>query len=68
MRGVERNELSMFSDVSLEDRVPKDHPLRFIRAIVDAALVRMSSKFEALYQDSQTKLRGELLVRWMFTR
>jgi hypothetical protein len=26
MRGVERNEQSMFSYVSFEDRVPKDHP------------------------------------------
>jgi transposase len=64
MRGVERNEQSMFSYVSLEDRVPKDHPLRFIRAIVDAALVRMSSKFEALYQDrGRESIPPEQLLR-----
>ena len=32
-----------------EHRVPADHPLRPIRLIVDAALERLSSRFEALY-------------------
>jgi len=64
MRGIERNELSMFSYVSLEDRVPKDHPLRLIRAVVDAALERMSSKFEALYQDrGRESIPPEQLLR-----
>jgi len=39
----------MFSYVSLEDRVPQDHPLRAIRRITDRALERLSPTFGALY-------------------
>ena len=49
MRGWDvRNEV-LFSYVSCEARVPKDHPLRPIRQIVDAALAALSSEFETLY-------------------
>lgn len=39
----------MFSYVSLEDRVPTDHPLRAIRRIVDEILRGMSKEFDTLY-------------------
>jgi transposase len=39
----------MFSYVSLEERVPQDHPLRAIRRITDRALERLSPRFGALY-------------------
>jgi transposase len=39
----------MFSYVSLEERVPTDHPLRAIRRITDRALERMSIEFDTLY-------------------
>ena len=39
----------MFSYVSLEERVPQDHPLRAVRRITDRALERLSPKFGALY-------------------
>jgi transposase len=39
----------MFSYVSLEERVPADHPLRAIRQITDRALARLSPQFGALY-------------------
>ncbi len=39
----------MFSYVSAEERVPKDHPLRAIRPMVDAALREMSGEFDRLY-------------------
>ena len=39
----------MFSYVSLEDRVPVDHPLREIRRITDRALERLSPRFDTLY-------------------
>jgi len=35
MRGEDRQQLGVFSYVSLEKRVPKDHPLRLIRPMVD---------------------------------
>ena len=39
----------MFSYVSLEDRIPRDHPLRPMRAMVDEALKALNPRFEALY-------------------
>lgn len=38
MRGGHQGKGSMSSDRSLEDRVPKDLPLRPLRAMVDLAL------------------------------
>ena len=39
----------MFSYVSAEQRVPQDHPLRAIRALVDDVLRDMSREFDRLY-------------------
>jgi transposase len=39
----------MFSYVSPERRIPKDHPLRAIRALVDEVLADMSREFDRLY-------------------
>ena len=49
MRGGDTPTESLFSYVSCESRVPKDHPLRPIRAIVDEALEALSPEFEQLY-------------------
>jgi len=49
MRGADEQSGSMFSYVSLEARVPADHPLRGIRHITDRALVRLSPQFDAIY-------------------
>jgi transposase len=49
MRGADEQPGSMFSYVSLEDRVPPDHPLRAIRRITDRALDRVSPQFGVLY-------------------
>jgi len=49
MRGADEQSGSMFSYVSLEDRVPPDHPLRAIRQITDRALERLSPQFGTLY-------------------
>jgi transposase len=49
MRGADEQSGSMFSYVSLEERVPADHPLRAIRRITDRALERLSPKFGTLY-------------------
>jgi hypothetical protein len=43
MGGTEQQQSSMFSYISAERRVPKDHPLRAVRAIADAALVESES-------------------------
>ena len=49
MRGEDSQTSSLFSYVSCEARVPSNHPLRVIRAIVDEALTVLSDRFEALY-------------------
>src|SRR5438477_2527127 len=49
MRGADEQPGSMFSYVSLEERVPQDHPLRAIRRITDRALERVSPQLGPLY-------------------
>jgi transposase len=49
MRGSDQRSGSLFSYVDLEARVRRDHPLRPIREIANAALVDLSDDFEALY-------------------
>jgi len=49
MRGDDRHPDALFSYVSPEQRVPSDHPLRAIRALVDEVLRDMSSDFDGLY-------------------
>ena len=49
MRGIQNFQGAMFSYISLEERVPKQHPLRKLRAMVDALLATMSADFEAVY-------------------
>jgi transposase len=49
MRGDHHEPDSMFSYVSPEQRIPKDHPLRAIRALADKVLADMSREFDRLY-------------------
>jgi transposase len=49
MRGADEQPGSMFSYISLEERVPQDHPLRAIRRITDRALEQISPRFGAVY-------------------
>jgi transposase len=52
MRGDERVQAGMFSYVTLEQRVPQDHPLREIRRITDVVLRSLSGEFDSLYSAS----------------
>jgi len=49
MRGADEQPGSMFSYVSLEERVPADHPLRAVRRITDQALKLLSPRFGRMY-------------------
>lgn len=49
MRGDDVQQSGMFSYVSLEERVPQDHPLRRIREMVDEILGGMAKDFDGLY-------------------
>src|SRR2546425_6587479 len=51
MRGEDNKQEGMFSYVSPEKRVPTDHPLRPIRAMVDSILKEMSPQFAKRYAD-----------------
>ena len=54
----------MFSYVSLEERVPRDHPLRAIRRITDRALDRISPQLGTLYiQFGRPSIPPERLLR-----
>ncbi len=64
MRGEDVREASLFSYVDLESRVPRDHPLRSIRALVDQTLERLWGDFETLYADSgRSSVPPEQLLR-----
>lgn len=49
MRGDDLQQSEMFSYVSLEDRVPQDHPLRAIRKLIDEVLRSMAKDFDGMY-------------------
>ena len=52
MRGDDQQlQSGMFSYVSLEERVPQDHPLRAVRILVDRVLKGMSKEFDRLYSE-----------------
>ena len=64
MRGDDQQQGAVFSYVSLEQRVPADHPLRVIRAMVDEALGRLSGRFDQLYASTgRPSIAPEKLLR-----
>jgi transposase len=73
MRGADRQQSSMFSYVSTERRVPIEHPLRPIRAMTDAALCELGSRFDAIYASNgrpsipPEKLLRALLLQVLYT-
>ena len=64
MRGTEEIQDSMFSYISAEQRVPKDHPLRPVRKILDESLKRLSEEFEGMYSSTgRPSIAPEKLLR-----
>jgi transposase len=49
MRGADQQQNHIFSYLSPEERVRKDHPLRAVRAMVDEVLQQLSPRFDAMY-------------------
>jgi transposase len=76
MRGIDHQQADMFSYLSPEQRVRRDHPLRSVRVMTDEILGNMSSLFDAMYAEvgrpsipPEKLLRAQLLqmlysVRW----
>ena len=65
MRGEDHQQHDLFSYGSLEERIPADHPLRPIRAMVDEALNGLDARFDEIYgEDGRRSIPPErLLVR-----
>lgn len=64
MRGTDSRQDTMFSYISLDARVPQDHPLRPVRAMVDGALKAMSRDFSRLYAaQGRPSIAPERLLR-----
>lgn len=73
MRGEDRRQGTMFSYVSLEQRVPANHPLRQLQPMVNQALAELSPRFEELYSRlgrpsiAPEKLLRALLLQVLYT-
>jgi transposase len=73
MRGDDRQQSDLFIYGSLEERVPKDHPLRPVRAMADIALEALSPRFAERYSKTgrpsiaPEKLLRALLVQLLYS-
>jgi transposase len=73
MRGDDPQQAAMFSYLSPEERVPLEHPLRAIRALVDVVLKELSPQFAQLYSYTgrpsiaPEKLLRALLLQVLYT-
>jgi transposase len=64
MRGTDIHRSGMFSYVSLESRVPQEHPLRGIKVLLDEALSGLSRDFDRVYaSEGRPSIPPERLVR-----
>ena len=51
MRGDETRQPSMVILMNIEDRIPRNHPLRHIRKMADEVLKGMDDLFDEMYSD-----------------
>jgi len=66
MRGGDTRSGSLFSYVDLEARVPRSHPLRAIRLLVNESLAALETAFSALYSPlGRPSIPPEMLLRAM---
>ena len=64
MRGRDDRSEGFFSYVRLDERIPKDHPLRPIRGLADEALASLNLRFEGLYSAmGRPSIAPEMLLR-----
>ncbi len=64
LRGSDERTGALFSYVDLEARVPRRHPLRKIRQIVNDALATLDGEFSALYaSEGRPSIAPEKLLR-----
>jgi transposase len=64
MRGRDDGSEGFFSYVRLEERIPREHPLRPIRTLADEALAGLNQRFEGLYSTmGRPSIAPEMLLR-----
>ncbi len=64
MRGDDKKQRGLYSYVTLEQRVPAEHPLRKIRPMFDRALERLDGEFELMYsRKGRPSIAPERLLR-----
>ena len=64
MRGTDHQQSHMFSYLSPEARVRKDHPLRVVRTMVDEVLAALSPQFDRMYaSEGRPSIAPEKLLR-----
>lgn len=69
MRGNDIPQTSLFSFVDMEARIPKGHPLRRIRPLVDRSLARLESRLSAMYSlEGRSSIAPEKLIRAMLVQ
>lgn len=64
MRGTDVMQEPLFTTVQLETFVPKDHPLRALRVLMDEALKELNGLFDVIYADGgRDSIPPERLLR-----
>jgi transposase len=64
MRGDDQQQGQVFSYLSVEERVPQDHPLRAVRGSVDQILREMNREFDGAYaKTGRPSIAPERLLR-----
>ncbi|MCK9404764.1 MAG: IS5 family transposase [Chitinophagaceae bacterium] len=64
MRGAQETQVEVFSYLSMEDRVPKNHPIRPFKVMVNELLKKMDGDFNAIYADiGRPSIAPEYLMR-----
>ena len=69
MRGESEKQAPLMVTVNLEDAIPADHPIRSIKRLAEAALSRMSDRFDDSYAEGgrrsippEVLLKAQLLI------
>jgi transposase len=64
MRGADITQTALFSDRTLEERIPKTHPPRQLRGVVDVLLATLDEELDALYaKTGRASISPERLLR-----
>ena len=67
MRGKTTAQTDLFSYIPLETRVPKNHPLRKMKEIIDDVLAKMSKDFDGIYSSiGRPSIPPEMLIKALF--